>query len=195
MEGLILLTNPSGDKDIFAKVLSREYGKIAVFAKRNRASRRQSATLLETLDHGTFDIKQGKGDIFYLRTFRPISSFPEIRTSLSKLSIAYFLLEVVDTVLPECTGDDDGLFDLICSSLHAISTSTSESNDLKMCCNSLARVLVQTGFQQSIEATASMHTLKRLIAKIESINERPLRSRRALDETLERFAQRRAQTG
>lgn len=192
----MLLTYPSGDRDVIARVLTDEAGKISVFARRNRSNRKQSGTALEALDRGTFDIGERRGDLHHLRSYRPISSYPQIRNSLTRLSVAATLLEAIDALVPEESGSDDDLLGILSATLTDLSAPTDDAGSFKICFETLQAAVYTCGYgERDLFGSASLHSLKKMLLYIERCTERRLKSKPALEDALSYFAKRQVSAG
>lgn len=188
MEGIVLATYPSGDKDIIARILTLESGKISVFVRRNRAQQKHSVARIEALDRGYFDFTEKRGDLHTLRNFKPQNSHPQIRSSLARLSVAACILEATDALLPDEGGAEPLIFEVVTSAFDNLSRAAQDSDALKICFDTIAALLTHCGYAATdMFGTASVHSLRRIIFYLEQSTERTLRSKQLLEETLTHF--------
>lgn len=99
-EVIILKRKIIGETDRILTLFSKQYGKIKVIAKGIRRISSKRSPHLELFTH--VDLVLHKGKIWDSVTeVNAIEIFRELRKHLSRISIAYYLCELVDRLLPE----------------------------------------------------------------------------------------------
>lgn len=99
-EGIILKRKNTGEADRIITVFTREYGKIRLIAKGIRKVKSRRAPFLEVFSRVVLLIHTGKG-MDSISEASAVVAYPSIRKDLEKVSVAYFLCELVDVLLPE----------------------------------------------------------------------------------------------
>lgn len=119
-EGIILGRKNYGEADRILSVYCRDHGRITLIAKGIRRPKSKKRGHVEVFSLVKFQANTGHG--IDLMTEADIADdFKEIRKSLSKVSLAYYFMEVVGKITHE--GEKNGeLFDLILSSLNKLKT-------------------------------------------------------------------------
>lgn len=116
--GMVLLTAPSGDYDRRMVVLTKERGKITVFAKgaRRQGSRMMAAT--NQFCFGTFKLYEGKS-AYNLIEASITHYFEELRDDFEGAYLGMYFLEVADYYARE-NNDEAELLKLLFQSIRAI---------------------------------------------------------------------------
>ncbi len=99
-EAIILKRKTSGETDRILTIFSKQYGKIKVIAKGIRRTSSKRSPHLELFTH--VDLVLHKGKIWdSVSEVNTIEIFQGLRKHLSRISIAYYLSELVDRLLPD----------------------------------------------------------------------------------------------
>jgi DNA repair protein RecO (recombination protein O) len=119
--GLILKRYPLGEKDKLCVLLTPTYGKLRISARGARQSSSKLAGVSEPMV--ILDAHLHKGTTFHvLAQAEAIETFPVIKTDISLISFAMFLLELVDRL----TEDEDpapDLYELLVRTLYLLTAS------------------------------------------------------------------------
>jgi DNA repair protein RecO (recombination protein O) len=99
-EGIILKRKNTGEADRIITVFTREYGKIRLIAKGIRKVKSRRAPYLEVFSRVILLIHTGKS-LDGISEASAVVAYPALRKDLEKVSLAYFLCELVDVLLPE----------------------------------------------------------------------------------------------
>lgn len=99
-EGIILKRKNIGEADRIITVFTREYGKLRLIAKGIRRVTSRRAPHLEVFSRIVLLIHRGKS-LDSISEVSSVAAYPNIRKDLEKVSVGYFLLELVDSLLPE----------------------------------------------------------------------------------------------
>lgn len=105
-EGIVIRERPVGEQDKFIDILTKESGVVEVSVKgaRKSASKSGSATQLFAYSRFCLDMRGGR---LYYNSAEPIHIFYDLRSSLTKLSLASYFAEVVgDCIHPEAQSAD-----------------------------------------------------------------------------------------
>jgi len=100
-EGIVIRERPVGEQDKFIDILTKESGVVEASVKgaRKSASKSGSATQLFAYSRFCFDMRGGR---LYYNSAEPIHIFYDLRSSLTKISLASYFAEVVgDCIHPE----------------------------------------------------------------------------------------------
>jgi DNA repair protein RecO len=182
VQGIVLRTTAYRDKDSIIQILTNELGKISVFGRRNKTSRKQSASAIEPLDWGSIELTDKKGDLYELKFFKPLSSFPQIRNSLSKLSLASFCCECSDFLTTEENPDDLSIFNELLTVLKALVISKELKAELKASFIYTKFLLQHSGIlAENSFNKASLKSFQQMIDLIQAHSERKLKTRDALN--------------
>lgn len=99
-EGIILRRKNIGEADRIVTIFTKELGKIRVVAKGVRKISSRRGPHVEVFTHVQVLIYSGK-ILETLSDIVPIDAFPHIRKDLQKVSLAYYLCDLIDSLLPE----------------------------------------------------------------------------------------------
>lgn len=183
MEGIVIKVLPYGEADLVITVLAKESGKVTLFARSARKSKRRFANPPDIFDHGNFQVKQGRGSLLAVDSFQSLGSFRRLREKLDKLTAASALCEAFDLLLPEQGHDPHTeVFSLLAGALQDLEFSPDCRAALKICFGSLASLLRRAGYTDELSfQQASALQLLKIVDRIEHITERRFQSRSALE--------------
>lgn len=122
-EGIVLARQNFSEADRILVIFTRKYGKISLIAKGVRKPKSRKRGSLEIFSYIKFSASKGKG-LDLIEEVEVIDSFQTIRKDLKKVSVAYFLIEVVGRLTQE--GEkNEALFRLILKYLNGLKNATS----------------------------------------------------------------------
>lgn len=117
-EAIILKRKTIGETDRILTLFSKQYGKIKVIAKGIRRTSSKRSPHLELFNH--VDLVLHKGKIWdSITDVNTIEIFQGLRKHLSRISIAYYLCELIDRLLPEKQEHTD-IFSFLIESFHIL---------------------------------------------------------------------------
>lgn len=99
-EGIILKRKNVGEADRILTIFTKEYGKVRAIAKGIRKVASRRAPHLEAFTRVELVIHSGKS-MDSITEVVPIEIYEDIRMDLQRVSLAYYLCELVDSLLPE----------------------------------------------------------------------------------------------
>lgn len=114
-EAIVLARRNYSEADRIVVVLSKSYGKLSLLAKGVRKLGSKKRGSLEVFSHFRFSARRGKS-LDMMEETEIIDSFPQIRKDLKKVSVAFYLTEVVGRTTKEEEKNEE-LFDLFLQSL------------------------------------------------------------------------------
>lgn len=121
-EGIILKRKNVGEADRIITVFTKEYGKIRLIAKGIRKVASRRAPHLEVFTRVRVVVHSGKS-LESVSEVEPVDVYEHVRSDLSRVSMAYYLCELVDSLLPEKQEHPD-VFILLTQALHALGKNT-----------------------------------------------------------------------
>lgn len=99
-EGIILKRKNVGEADRILTIFTKEYGKVRAIAKGVRKMTSRRAPHLEIFMRVGVILHAGKS-LESISEVTPIEIYEDIRSDLARISMAYYLCELVDSLLPE----------------------------------------------------------------------------------------------
>ena len=120
-EGIILKRKNVGEADRIVTIFTKEHGKIRAIAKGIRKMTSRRAPHLEIFMRVQVMVHTGK-TMESISEVTPIEVYEDIRTDLSRVSIAYYLCELIDSLMPEKQEHAD-VFTLLTQALEDVRTS------------------------------------------------------------------------
>lgn len=188
IEGIIVRTYPYGESDIICRVITSARGKACLIAKHARSSKKRFPSSLDIFDSGIFEVKNGKGSMHVILSFKPRAIFRRTRENLDKLVAASVLCESFDLLVHEEFEGGLEYFETLSLGLQAIE----ESDDLKEIMRalflSLRGLLSYSGFfRPETELGPSANNLLLLLNKVEESAEKELTSKTELGRTIQRM--------
>ncbi len=140
-EGIILARRNFGEADRILVLFTKDYGKISLIAKGVRKPKSRKRGHVEVFNRIRFQaVRTSSLDI--ITEAETINSFEEIRKSLKKISVAYYLVEVIGRVIHDSERNRE-IHDLLLEYLEKISISDSLSSLRK---KFVEELLVSLGF-------------------------------------------------
>src|SRR5258706_9060146 len=109
VEGIILKRKNVGEADRILTIFTKQQGKIRVIAKGVRKMISKRAPHIEVFNHLVLTIHKGKM-LDMLTEVSTVSTFASIRADLKRIGAAYYLLEVIDGLLPEGQAHEEVFF-------------------------------------------------------------------------------------
>lgn len=122
-EGIVLARKNYGEADRILSVYSKNYGRLALIAKGTRKPKSKKRGHIEVFNYIRFSAAVGRG-LDIMTEAEVIDDFAEIRRSLKKISLAYYISEVVGRITHEGEQNTE-LFDLILESLEKLKATNS----------------------------------------------------------------------
>ncbi|MGB6839171.1 MAG: DNA repair protein RecO [Microgenomates group bacterium] len=119
-EAIVLARKNYSEADRIIVVYSRNYGKLHLLAKGVRKLESRKRGSLEIFNHFRFSAARGR-NLDIMTETEIINSFPQIRNDLKRVSVAYYLVEVVGRITKEEEKNEE-LFNLLLKTLKKIKT-------------------------------------------------------------------------
>ncbi|MGA2910788.1 MAG: DNA repair protein RecO [Candidatus Microgenomates bacterium] len=119
-EGIILARKNYGEADRIISVFSKDQGRVSMMAKGARRPKSRKRGHIEVFNRVRFQAITGRG-LDIMTEAEVIDDFKQIRTSLKKISLAYYLAEVIGRITHEGEGNA-GVYDLLLDSLEKLKT-------------------------------------------------------------------------
>lgn len=175
--GLVLRSQIYGDKDLILSILTIASGKIGVIVKSAKSGKKFSAGIPEILDLGQFELRKGRGPLFYVQNFRPQQAFKRIRSSMNSFVCACCWIEVLEHLTAEAHQDSHELFEIALAVLERLDQSSDARSACRILCEGLDTALGITGFgsEHAILPTG-FKKMQALIARITEVSGRELKS-------------------
>lgn len=197
IEGIVIRTFASGDADLVLRVLSAEYGKLALFGRQARSSKKQFGAPLDIFDYGRMEIKTGRGSLASIKSFTPLGAFRSLRRDLDRMTVGGLLCEAFDMVLHEGQVNDDSprvnseaaeLLQTLLLGLQVVDQAPELKDALRSTFLTVGTLLKVAGFLDASQfQTASAKTLLLLLDRLEYSCERALLTKPAVMEILQRM--------
>lgn len=167
--GIIIRRRVIGEADRMLTLFTRELGKCTVIAKGIRRITSRRAPRLELLSHVDLFLYKGK-TWSTVSDVTTITSYPRIAASLPHMSVAYYLCELVDALLP-ADQEHEAVYEFMVAAFSSLETlDESHLTDFQVAATSS---LLRTLGYMSVGPTLTSLELR---AFIERIIERKLKS-------------------
>lgn len=121
-EAIVLARRNYSEADRIIVVYSKDYGKLSLIAKSVRKTKSRKRGSIEVFSHIRFSAAKTK-NLDILTEAEIISSFPQIRKNLKKVTVAYYFTEVVGRLTHEGEKNDK-LFLLLLKYIHSLRKET-----------------------------------------------------------------------
>ena len=175
VHGIVLKRRNIGESDRILSVLTKEYGKIQVIAKGVRRISSRRAPHIEIFTQVRLFLHRGK-TWDSITDAQTINSFSLLRKSLSLVSAAYYLCEIVDQLLPERQEHPD-IYEYLSSALRMLSGVA--VRDIYVFCEEFSmEVLGRLGYisRQTIPESRQVQSFEQVTNRVEQIIEKRLRT-------------------
>ncbi len=166
-EGIILARKNFGEADRILWVYSKSHGRVALIAKGIRRPKSRKRGHLEIFAKVNFQATKSHSLDLMLEA-EVIDAYPEIRKSLKKVSLAYYICEVIGKITHEQEPNVE-LYDLILENLEKLK-STKRLKELRL--EFIHNLLILTGYWPHDKKLSDPDT------KLEEVIERQLYSSR-----------------
>jgi Recombination protein O N terminal len=201
-EGIILRAYQHSDNNLVLKVLTPEFGKLAIYGRNIRNSKKRFFSIPEIFDKGNLEVRVKENSLHYLINFSPIKVFKELRSDFLKLSLGSVVVEAFDNLTLEnqqlienMEHQDYGPqnyeqrnkehFEALELGLQAINQAISQVDMYRASYLSLCGLLNISGFLDSKQQPqASRNNLVKIFDSIETYSEKQLVSRSAVESML-----------
>ena len=184
-EGIILRTHPHGDNNLVLKILTADNGKISLYARNARNSKKRFSGNPEVFDHGLFNYTSKRSSLPSLENFNHRHVFRNIRSDLYKLTAGSLICEAFDAIIKDQQDDTEHarqVFDALFLGLQAMDEAKDVHETFRACFLSLSGLLAVSGLLDvNSVPPASRNNLIQLIDKVELACERKLLSRTSFD--------------
>ncbi len=126
---IVLNTCEVQEADLIVTFLGKNLGKNTAFAKNARLSKKRFSGGIDIFDCGVFELNENRrhGGMFSLQAISRKEVWPELRKSLTKLSLASFCLEITNCFTIEGDHDASSLFPPLFLSLRSLSNSPTDN--------------------------------------------------------------------
>ncbi len=173
-EGIVLKSNKSGEADLILTVFSRSYGKIRLKAKSVRRINSRRSGNVENFNCIKFSVVKGK-QFDILTEVDLVDSYSGLKNNLTKVGIAYHYVELVDRLLAEGESNHR-LYELLKKKLLKLAKVELEISSLREEVIDFEIALLEDiGFGLPEDLSQ-----RSLVKHIESVIEKPLKSRKFL---------------
>lgn len=115
VEGIVVSETPYGETSKIINVITKKYGVIGLVAKGSRTLKSDLRSVTTKLTYGTFTIYYKKDKLSTLKSVDIINNFKNIKTNLSSISYATFILDLTEQVMKQTY--KLGIYDLLVSAL------------------------------------------------------------------------------
>lgn len=125
-EGIVLARRNYGEADRILVVYSKDSGRLSLIAKGIRRPKSRKRGHLEIFSRIEFQARAGRG-LDLMTEVEVVDDFKDLRKSLKKISLAYYICEVVGKITHENEKNEE-LFNLILSFLNRLKRETQLRN-------------------------------------------------------------------
>ncbi len=146
--GLVIQERDLGENDKLLTILVERYGKMYVVAKGVKSVRNRHMSSCQLFSYASFGLRK-RGNYYYITDSDLIESYYEIRTDITKLSLAAFICDVVNDVVQEGNGEDE-ILKLALNTFYAIAKNLKPLEHIRASFE--LRIAVESGFAPNLEA-------------------------------------------
>ena len=184
-EGLVIGLIPYGEHDLILRVIVREEGKLSLYARRAKNSKKRFGSPFDLFDRGSFGYRHTRGSLLELEHFSPLRSFKYLREDLTKLSVASILCEAFDALTLE-QHPNAMVYTCLEHALNSVETASDARSALRACFAALTELLEDSGYSVPGEfGEPSAHNIMRVINRLEETTERRMKTKPTLTALIE----------
>ena len=123
-QAIIMRIKDFGESDLLVTFFTADSGLLKGVAKGGRKSRKRFANCLDLfcLANLEFELKR-KGGLYFLHSCKLINAFPGIRSDFSSLSLASYMIELMEVLFPQNVVAKE-MFELLSNSFFALNEGT-----------------------------------------------------------------------
>ncbi|MEK7526611.1 MAG: DNA repair protein RecO [Patescibacteria group bacterium] len=148
-EGIILSRKTYSEADRILTIFTKQNGKVTVMAKGVRKLTSRKRGHIENFSYIRFSATSGQNSMSVITETETVDNFENIRKDLSKIAVAYFLLETVNKITHEAESFSE-VFDLLLTYLKKLQTAT-RLKELRT--NFTQDILIMLGFWDEGQST------------------------------------------
>lgn len=146
--GLVIQEKDLGENDKLLTVLVERYGKMYVVAKGAKSVRNRHMACTQLFSYATFGLRK-RGNYYYITDSDLIENYYEIRTDITKLSLAAYICDVVNCVVQEGNGEDE-ILKLALNTFFAIAKNLKTLEHIRAAFE--LRIAMVSGFAPNLDA-------------------------------------------
>lgn len=185
IEGIILVTYPSRESDLVLKVLTLNMGKLTLYARAAKKSKKRFGTSIDHFEHLNLEYEeQGRSTMLTLKESSTVCSYPKLREDLGRLVCASLLCEVMERIIPENSPEPETIFYLLKSAFEEFEESSEYKQTLRICYEKLYLILMFAGLIDKEPETPSARKLFLLIELVEEQIQAHLKSKQSVYEII-----------
>ena len=144
---LVIAEKDLGENDKLLTLLVERYGKIVAVAKGAKSVRNRHMASCQLFSYSSFGLRK-RGNLYYITDTDLIESYYDIRTDITKLSLASFICDVVNDVSREGEQEDD-ILKLSLNTFYAIAKNIKPLEFIRACFE--LRIAVIAGFSPNFD--------------------------------------------
>ena len=144
---LVIAEKDLGENDKLLTLLVERYGKIVAVAKGAKSVRNRHMASCQLFSYASFGLRK-RGNLYYITDTDLIESYYDIRTDITKLSLASFICDVVNDISREGEEEDD-ILKLSLNTFYAIAKNIKPLEFIRACFE--LRIAVIAGFSPNFD--------------------------------------------
>ena len=109
VNGLVIRSYPSGNRDRVIHILTEDRGRLAVMVKGGGSKRAGgSDPCTQLFAYGNYELYRGKGgDLYWFRGGSTLTPFYGVTSDITRMALASYLCDLADDLTPEEAADED----------------------------------------------------------------------------------------
>jgi DNA repair protein RecO len=148
--GTIVRTIPYSERDLILTIISQEEGKLSLFARGARTSKRRFRGTPDIFETGKIEYQLRPNGLSVMVGFEPTGAFHKLRTDIGKFAASSILCESFSVLIPEEGGiyesASGSLSMILADSLYTIDQADSLTGAMRCTLAGLVHLLEITGF-------------------------------------------------
>lgn len=169
IEGVIIKRSDYGEADKIVTIFAKNHGKIKAIAKGIRKIKSRRAPHIELFNYAKISLHRGQ-NLDIITEAEAINTYNILKQDLKKVSVVYYLSEVIDKLCPEKQEHDDVFKEFLISLKHLNTENPVEIDEVIN--NFSSMILIKLGF---LPSSSPIH-LSKLHSAIEDIIEKKLKT-------------------
>ena len=149
--GLVIQEKDLGENDKLLTILTERYGKVFVVAKGAKSVRNRHMASCQLFSYATFGLRK-RGNYYYIVDSDLIESYYDIRTDITKLSLASFVCDVINDVVQE-GNNEDAILKLALNTFFAIAKNLKPLEFIRAAFE--LRIATESGFAPNLDTCSN----------------------------------------
>lgn len=148
-EAIVINKHDTGEADRYIQVFTKNFGRVSFLIRGVRKTKKRELLAVDILSFSKFTFYK-KNDGYVVSTFQGIDSYFELKTELSNLQFALYIISILNAILVEGERERQ-LYDIVIRTLNYLKNSKSFYNNLVLIASFLYFIIKNEGYHIEIK--------------------------------------------